>query len=287
MKHKIILITGASDGVGKQTAITLAKQGHTLIIHGRNKAKTKASYDEIIASSGNHNVDMYTADFLSLASVKQFSEEIKSKYEHIDVLINNAGAQFTDTRELTHEGHEKTMVINVFAPMLLTLLLMDLLKKSESARVVTVASDAHKMTGKPNLDDLELSQGYTMPKAYGLSKLYIIWVMRHFTSEMRRLGINNITFNSVHPGSTASNLGREAAKSLKWKILFFLWTPLLVSIDKAASSSILAATSESLEGINNKYIGPKGEELVKEKYYSADNELKVWNYSMNVIKDYL
>lgn len=287
MKHKIILITGASDGVGKQTAITLAKQGHTLIIHGRNKAKTKASYDEIIASSGNHNVEMYTADFLLLASVKSFAEEIKGKYERIDVLINNAGAQFTDTREVTNEGHEKTMVINVFAPMLLTFLLMDLLKKSESARVVTVASDAHKMTGKPNLDDLELSQGYTMPKAYGLSKLYIIWVMRHFTPEMHRLGINNITFNSVHPGSTASNLGREAAKSWKWKIIFFLWAPLLISIDKAASSSVLAATSETLEGINNKYIGPKGEESVKEKYYSTENEQKVWNYSMNVIKDYL
>src|SRR5690349_12796389 len=129
MEKKIILITGASDGIGKETAITLAKQGHTIIIHGRNKQKTQTAFEEIKKESGNNNVDMFLADFLSLAEVKSFAEKIKQKYDHLDVLINNAGAQFTEERETTSAGHEKTMVINVFAPMLLTTLLLDLLKK--------------------------------------------------------------------------------------------------------------------------------------------------------------
>ena len=287
MEKKIVFITGASDGIGKETAKTLARQGHTIIIHGRDERKTKAVYDEIKAETGNDKVDMFVADLLSLAEVKRLADTIRQKYDHLDVLINNAGAQFTERRETTSDGHEKTMMINVFAPFLLTTLLLDLLKKSRSARVVTVSSSAHAMTGKPDLKDIELTQNYSMPKAYGLSKLYIIWVMRHFVSEMRKLGINNITFNSVHPGSTASNLGREATKSLKWRIIYFLWKPMMISVAKAAHSSIYAAASDELEGVTGKYFGPKGEEQPSAKYYSDENEQLVWDYCKKTTEGYL
>lgn len=131
MEHKIILVTGASDGIGKETAKALAMQGHTIILHGRNKQKTQAVYEEIKAETGNDKIDMLLADFLSFAEVKRFADSVKQKYDHLDVLVNNAGAQFTDKRETTNEGHEKTMVINVFAPFLLTTLLLDLLKKKQ------------------------------------------------------------------------------------------------------------------------------------------------------------
>jgi NAD(P)-dependent dehydrogenase (short-subunit alcohol dehydrogenase family) len=287
LKNKVILVTGASDGIGKFTATTLAKQGHTIIIHGRSRQKTEAALAEIKRESGNPNVEMYLGDFLSLAGVKAFADAIKEKYDHIDVLINNAGAQFTEQREATNEGHEKTMAINVFAPMLLTKLLMPLLAKSESARVVTVASDAHRMTGKPDLNDIELKQGYSMAKAYGLSKLYVIWVMNHFIGETKKSGIHNVTFNVVHPASTQSSLGREAAKSWKWKFIYFLWQIMMVPIDKAASSSLYAATSPELEGVSGKYFGPKGEEQPSAKYHSPENERNVWEYSLNVIRPYL
>jgi len=287
MDKKIILITGASDGIGKETAKTLAKQGHTLIIHGRSKEKTQKAFEEINAETGNKNIDMFTADFLSLADVKRFADIIKQKYDHIDVLINNAGGQFNDKREVTSAGLEKTMVINVFAPLLLTTLLIDVLKKSRSARVVTVSSASHKMSGKPDLNDIQLTQNYTMAKAYGLSKLYIIWVMQHFITETRKAGINNIAFNTVHPGSTKSSLGREAMKSLKWKIIYFLWLPMMISIDKAASSSILAATTPELEGVSGKYFGPKGEEQPSQKYYSLENEQLVWDYCNQIIRKYV
>lgn len=284
---QIILVTGASDGIGKYTATALAKLGHTILIHGRSQQKTEAALTEIKRESGNPNVEMFLGDFLSLAGVKAFADAIKQKYDRLDVLINNAGAQFTEQREETAEGHEKTMVINVFAPLLLTKLLMDLLKNSNSARVVTVSSDGHRMTGKPDLGDIELKQGYNMAKAYGLSKLYVIWVMNHLIGETRKAGINNITFNCVHPASTQSSLGREAAKSWKWKIIYFLWQVMMIPIDKAASSSIYAATSPDLEGISGMYFGPKGEEQPSAKYYSPENERRVWDYSLSVIHPYL
>jgi len=287
MQSKIIVITGASDGIGKETAKTLAKQGHTLIIHGRNKQKLQAVYDEIKAESGNSNIDMFTADFLSLAEVKRFADAIKEKYDHIDVLINNAGAQYTAKRETTPEGHEKTMTINLLAPFLLTHLLLDMLKKSKSARVVTVSSAAHKMGGKPYLDDIELKNNYTMPKAYGLSKLYVIWIMRHFVAEMISAGIKNITFNTVHPGSAITSLGRESMKSLKWKIIGILWLPMMNSVAKGASSSIKTATAPEKEGVTGRYFGPKGEEKPSEKYYSIENEKTVWNYCMEAAKPYI
>lgn len=286
MDGKIILVTGASDGIGKEIATTLAKQGHTIIIHGRNKQKLQAVYNDIKAETGNTNIDMFTADFLSFAEIKRFADTIKQKYDRLDVLVNNAGAQFTDKRETTIDGHEKTMMINVFAPFLLTTLLLDLLKKSPSARVVTVSSASHKMGGKPNLNDIELKNNYTMSRAYGFSKLYVIWVMRHFITETKKAGINNITFNCVHPASTQTNLARESSSSLRFRIIMFLWKPMLISLAKGAKSSIEAAVSPKLEGVTGKYFGPKGEEKVSDKYYSTQNEQIIWDYCLKVTEDY-
>ena len=287
MESKIILVTGASGGIGKETAMTLAKQGHTIILHGRSKQKMQAAYEEIKKKTDNNNLDMFTADFLSLTEIKHFADTIKKKYDRLDVLINNAGAQFGDKRETSCEGHEKTMMINVFAPFLLTTLLLDLLKKSPSARVVTVSSASHKMSGKPYLDDIELEHHYSMSRAYGLSKLYIIWVMRHFVTEMKKGGINNITFNSVHPASVNTSLGRVSTKSWGTKIIYFLWKPLMISVAKGAKSSIETAVSPKLEGLTGKYFGPKGEEKNSDKYYSAQSELLVWEYCLKVTEGYL
>ncbi len=286
MERKIILITGASDGIGKETAKALAKQGHTLIIHGRNKQKTLAALEEIKKESGNDNISTLIADMLSLSEVRRMADEIKQKYNHLDVLVNNAGAQFTNQRETTVDGHEKTMTINLFAPFLLTTLLLDLLKKSKSARVVTVSSAAHSMGGKAIIDDIELKQHYSMSKSYGISKLYVIWIMRHFVSEMKRKGITNITFNTVHPGSAMTSLGRESTKSLLVKIIYTLWRPMMTTAAIGAISSINAASSPEMEDTTGKYFGEKGEEKPSEKYYSIENEQIVWDYCMKITEAY-
>jgi len=286
MDKKIVLVTGSSDGIGKETAKALAKQGHTIILHGRNKEKLQAVYNEIKSETENAELDMFIADFLSLAEVKRFTETIKQKYERLDVLVNNAGAQFRDFRETTAEGLEKTMTINVFAPFLLTTLLLDLLKKSKSARVVTVSSAAHKM-GKPNLNDIELQKGYSMARAYGVSKLYEIWVMQHFVKELKKAGIENVTVNSVHPGSTWTNLGRESAKDWKFKIIMYLWIPMMNSMEKAISASVKCATAPELESVTGKYFGPKGEEKPSTKNWSLENEQIVWDYCKKITEKYL
>lgn len=287
MKKKTILITGASDGIGKETARTLAKQGHIIIMHGRNKDKTRAAYEEIKQATGNDQIEMFIADFLSLSDIKRFTNELNHKYDHLDVLINNAGAQFTDKKETTAEGHEKTMTINLLAPFLLTTLLMELLKNSKSARVITVSSSSHSMSGQPDLDDIELEKGYSMGKAYTLSKLYVIWIMQHFVKQVTSAGIDNITFNTVHPGAALTNLGREAKKSLKWRIIYFISKPFTTTVAMGASSSIKAAISPELEGVMGKYYGPKGEEKASQKYYSQENEQKVWDYCLKIAQPYL
>lgn len=286
MEKKIVLITGASDGVGKETAKTLAKLGDTIIMHGRNPEKTRLACEEVKKYSGNKDVHYYIADFLSMAQIRDFAEKINKDYPRLDILINNAGAQFTDKRELTVDGHEKTMEINLIAPFLLTWLLMPLLRKSRSARVITVSSEAHRMAGKPRLEDIELKNGYSMARAYGLSKLYVIWMMRYFAKYARREGINNVTFNLVHPASATTQLGRESTKEWKARIIYWLWRPMMKTAAQGASSSVYAATSPSVEGVSGKYIGLKGEQKSWDKYDTESNEKAVWDYCLKATEDY-
>lgn len=119
-KSKTILITGSTDGIGKITAKNLAKQGHTIIVHGRDRKKAETVCEEIKSATGNLKIDFVIADLFLLSDVKQMAENIKQKYERLDVLINNAGAIFGKERETTKEGFEKTMALNLFSPFLLT-----------------------------------------------------------------------------------------------------------------------------------------------------------------------
>ena len=287
MNKKIILVTGASSGIGKETALTLAKQGHTVIIHGRDAEKAKAVFMEIQKETNNKNLDMMIADLSLMSEVKDFAEKIKAKYDRLDVLINNAGGQFGNKRELTKEGHEKTMAINVFAPFLLTHLLIDVLKNSPSARVVTVSSASYTVGGKAKLDDIELQDDYSMSKAYGLSKRYVIWVMRHFVTEVKKQGISNITFNSLEPGSADTDLGRVSTQDFLAKIVFSLWKPMMWSLQKAAATSIYLATSDELEGITGRFYGNCKEKKIKKKFVPKDDEQKLWDYCMDVCAAYV
>lgn len=287
MESKIILITGASDGIGKEAAKTLARQGHTIILHGRNPQKIKAVCEEIIKETNSNKIDIVLADLLSFEEVKRMADEIKQKYNHLDILINNAGNQFGGSREVNAEGREKTMMVNTFAPFLLTHLLLDHLNKSAEGRVVTVTSASHDQGGSPYMDDIELEKHYSYMKVYGVSKLYIIWIMRHFIRYCKQNAINNVTFNCVHPGSAKTNLGNTGNRPFLMKVLFFLWQPLMTSVSEGAIPTIFAATAEEMYGMNDKYIGPKGYERASEKYYSLENEKIIWDYCKNITKKYL
>lgn len=287
MDKKIILVTGASSGIGRVTALELARQGHTLIIHGRNEQKTREVLDEIIAATGNKDVRMLTADLSLMAEVKAFADKIAQEYDHLDVLINNAGGQFGETRQATSEGHERTFAINTLAPFLLTRLLMPLLEKSKSARVVTVSSASYQQGGEVDWNDIEFEKKYSLTRSYGQSKRYVWWLMRQFAVELEKRGVKSVTVNTCEPGSAKTNLARESQKELWFRILLVLWKPMMWSVEKAAATSIWLATSSEVEGKTGGFYGNKRELKVKQKLVSSESQQRIWDYCEKVCKDYL
>ncbi|REA58198.1 ketoreductase [Dyadobacter luteus] len=288
MKNKIILITGATDGIGKETAMSLAKQGHTIIIHGRNLQKAENVRDQIIAESGNSDIDILVADLLLLADIKRAADNFRKKYKHLDVLINNAGAFFNKQRETTQEGFEKTITLNLFAPILLTELLLDLLQKSPSARVINLSSEMHKRGGKPDFNDFQLEQSYKPDRAYGLSKLYLIWVSQQLAKQLTDKGINNITVNTSHPGAVSTNFGQDADKGFFINLVFKIAYRFMDNVQDGAMTSIYLATSPQVEGITGKFFDNRKKMVTPDqKHYSDVNQETVWKYVQSIIEPYL
>lgn len=287
MNRKIILITGATQGIGKETAMSLAKMGHHISIHGRNKSKLESVAQEIKSSTGN-NVDIIVADLFSLADIKRMVEEFKTRYERLDVLINNAGAFLNKTRETTKEGFEKTITLNLFAPFLLMQSLIDILAKSPSARIINLSSAMHKRGGKPDFSDLQFEKGYAPSKAYGLSKLYLIWVSRYMAKELKANGINNITVNVTHPGAVSTNFGQDSDKGFVNNLIFKIALRFMDKIEDGARTSIYLATSPEVENVSGQFFDNKENiEKPSDKYYSVENEKIVWDYCQKITKDYL
>lgn len=291
MNSKTILVTGANSGIGYQTALALAKQGHHVIIHGRNAQKVQTAFDKIKADSGNENLDIAIADLSLMSEVKKLVDEIKQKYDHLDALINNAGSQMGKNRLVTAEGHEKTMAINVFAPLLLSESLLGLLATSSDGRIITVSSASYNQgTSDHYLDDIELKNNYKFGRAYGLSKLYVLWIMWHLNDQLQEKSINKITVNCMEPGSALSHLGSEQARNrpLWMKILVILWLPMIRSPRIPGETNALLATSNGVHGLTGKFFDKNGRiEKENRKYYSKENEQKLWDYCMNVINPYL
>lgn len=288
MNKKTFLITGATSGLGVEDARAFLSGGHTVVIHGRSRDKALAIQEQLIQETGNSNCDILIADLESLASVKRMAEEFAANYDHLDVLVNNAGNQYGGSWVATAEGHEKTMTVNLFAPVLLSLLLVPSLEKGPHGRIVTVSSAAHAQGGKPFIDDIELKDHYSYMRAYGLSKLYVIWAMRALHKDLVARGIDTIDVNCTHPGSAKSSLGESDQRPLLMKALWAVWTPLFAtSTEKGAESTIYAATSPEIEGRSDLYFGPKGLEKVSEKHYTSANEKAVWDYCLKVVGPYL
>ena len=191
---RIFLVTGATDGIGKQTAAKLAQTGATVLLHGRNKTRLEQAAQEIKEKTNNNNLSTFLADLSSLAEVRKLSDDIHQKFDHLDVLINNAGV-LMNTRQESADGYEMTFAVNVLAPFLLSSLLLDLLKKGSASRIVNVTS----MLQAQHIDftDLQLKKTFNGNAAYELSKACVV-MFTYDTAEM--LKADNITVNSLHPG---------------------------------------------------------------------------------------
>ncbi len=273
MSGKVVIVTGATDGIGKATARALAAMGATVVIVGRNPDKTTATVDELRAATGNEQIEGMLADFASLAQVRQLADAFKQKRDRLDVLINNAGAVFAKRGE-TEDGFEQTFGVDHLAPFLLTNLLLDLLKQSAPSRIVNVSSEGHKVSGM-RFDDLQTERRYTAMGAYGQAKLANVL----FTYELaRRLRGTGVTVNALHPGSVASNFGAGQAGLLAPVIRFFI-TRFGITPEEGAQTSVYLASSPDVAGVTSKYwIKSKP---VRSSAASYDNEAaeRLWQIS--------
>lgn len=290
MDSKTILVTGSNSGIGYQTALILANQGHHVIIHGRNEQKVKTALSEIKKQSGNEKIDSIVADLSLMSEVTRLATELKEKYDHLDALVNNAGSQMGKERSVTIEGHEKTMAINTFAPLLLSESLLDLLEKSSDGRIVTVSSASYNQgTSDRYLDDIELANNYEFGRVYGLSKLYVLWLMWHLNDKLQERG-SKVTVNCMEPGSALTNLGSEAAANRPkiWKVIYALWRPMMVDPAIPGETNARLATGNEFHGLTGMFFDKNGRiEKENRKYYSKENEQKLWNYCMQILTPYL
>ncbi len=242
MAGKTVLVTGATGGIGKATAVGLARVGARVGITGRDVARAEAAATDIRAASNNSAVDTFAADLSSQAEVRRLAREVLDVYPRLDVLVNNVGG-FWAHRHVTADGLEHTFALNHLAPFLLTNLLLDRLKASAPARVVTVASGAHTL-GRLDFDDLQGEQKYSGQRAYNASKLANVM----FTYELaRRLQGSGVTATVLHPGVVRTAFGAED-QSTFFRIMLPLMRPFMKTTAQGAATSIYLASSPKEEG---------------------------------------
>ncbi|MCB1153974.1 SDR family oxidoreductase, partial [bacterium] len=247
LTNKVALVTGATDGIGKETALQLAKAGATVIVHGRNPSKIEETVAQIKKATGSERLDSVQADYTSLDEVRKMAEHIKASYPHIHLLINNAGL-FQIKRNETKDGFETTFGVNHLAPFLLTNLLLDTVKASAPARIVNVASMLHK-NSKLDFDNLQLNTGFKGGLAYANSKVANIL----FTRELaRRLEGTGVTAYAIHPGGVATGIGGPKNIGIAG-VFFVLAKPFMDSIEDGAKTTLYCATSPDLEGVSGRY----------------------------------
>jgi len=268
MKDKVVVITGASDGIGAEGARQLHRLGATVVVVGRSPTKTKSVADEIGAPS-------YVADFAVLADVHRLADELNRDFPRIDVLANNAGGIFGE-RELTVDGHEKTMQVNHLAPFLLTNLLLDVLIASK-ASVINTSSRAHQMFAKFDINDLEVEHGYTQRIAYGNAKLENIL----FTKELhRRYHDQGISTAAFHPGSVASNFASDTDSLIRYVYHTPLRRLILITPAKAADTLVwLASTTPGTDWESGDYYAKRKPAKVTEPAANPEFALKLWDRS--------
>jgi NAD(P)-dependent dehydrogenase (short-subunit alcohol dehydrogenase family) len=251
MTGKTVVITGANSGIGLETAVALAKAGARTVITARDRGRGEAAVADIRARSGRDDVDLVVFDLASISSIRQGAAAILQRCDRIDVLVNNAGVVLSDRRQ-TADGFEATFGVNHLGPFLLTELLLERIKASAPARIVNVASTAHKGARKGlDFDDLQSTRGYGGMQVYSKSKLANIY----FTTELaRRLEGSGVTVNCLHPGTVATGYGRDGDSSGVLAFGLKVIKPFILSAAQGARTSVYLASSPDVAGITGRYF---------------------------------
>jgi retinol dehydrogenase 14 len=272
MGEKVCLITGATSGIGKATAMGLANMGASVVMVGRDRGRGEAAMAEIKENSGNASVDLMLADVSSQEEIRRLAEEFKEAFPRLDVLINNAGV-IRSEQITTADGIETTFAVNHLAYFLLTNLLLDALEANAPSRIVNVASGDHG-NGTIGFDDLQGEKGYKGAKAYSQSKLANVL----FTYELaRRLEGSGVTANCLHPGVVGTNLG--SGVSGVFGLMVRALTPLMKSPERGAETSVYLASSPEVEALSGRYFVKKAEARSSRVSYDERLARRLWEVS--------
>jgi len=269
---KVCLVTGATSGIGKVTALELARRGAVVVLVGRSEARSQATVSQIRQQTANPSVDFLLADLSSQQEIRRLVREFESRYSRLDVLVNNAGAIMLSRRESV-DGIEMTFALNHLAYFLLTNLLLDRLKSSAPARIVNVASNSHERA-KLDFDDLQNRKRYWGFRAYAWSKLENIL----FSYELaRRMEGTGVTVNALHPGLVGTNfLANNGAlgRFLKMRVAIKGISP-----ERGARTTIYLAASPEVETVSGRYFFKQREVPSSSASYDEDAALRLWQLS--------
>ena len=277
MVGRTVLVTGASSGVGRATALGLAAMGAHVAITGRDRLCTEDAAREI-GAAGGMKVEMFVADLSSQAQVRRLASEVLAVLPRIDVLVNNAGG-YWDTRHVTIDGLERTFAVNHLAPFLLTNLLRDRLECSAPARVVTVASNAHA-TGRIDFDNLQGERSYSGGRAYSQSKLANVL----FTYQLaRRMRGSAVTANALHPGVVRTSFG-ASDPALIQRLLIPLLRPVMKSPARGAATSIHLASAPELEHVSGCYFANRRSTKSSPRSNDQAVAARLWEASADLVR---
>lgn len=274
------VITGATSGIGRETALALATKGHAVYMLVRNIEKGEEVKEEIISASKNKNVYVVHCDLADLESVRNATDMLRGSLLGINVLINNAGGIFA-TREESMDGHEMTFAVNHLGHFLLVQCLMPLLERGQ-ARIINVSSEAHRYT-QLRFNDLEWkARPYSPWKAYGNAKLFNILFTRSLAT---RYGTKGISAYALHPGLVNTSFGAEAAGF--GKFLLWLARPFMITAETGAQTSVYLATAQRIDSKSGLYF--KNKRPVNPSANAVDEKCrqKLWDISMEMIGAFL
>ena len=275
MNGKVCLVTGATDGIGKVSARVLAELGAKVIIVGRNPEKSAIVLAELKSISGNENIDLLMADLAVMQEVRDLAEQVISRYDRIDVLLNNAGGYFTK-HEITSDGLEMTFALNHMSYFLLTNKLMELLKYSAPARIVNVSSDAHYGVDM-EFENLNGEQEYKAWKAYQKSKLANVL----FTYELLKKVPGNITVNCLHPGFVATNFGHNNG-GFFGPVLKIAQRISAINPEEGAKTSIFLCSAPEVKGVSGKYFYKCQPKTSSRESRNMDTGKRLWQISSDI-----
>ena len=271
------LITGGTAGIGRATALGLARMGANVAITGRDAARAEDTAREIRSTTGVQ-VDVFLVDHSAQGEVRRLADEVLRRLPRIDVLVNNVGG-YWNTRHVTVDGIERTFAVNHLAPFLLTDLLLRRLRESRHGQVVTVASHAHAQ-GRIDFDDLQGASSYSGARAYNQSKLASIL----FTYELaRRLRGSTVTANAVHPGVVSTSFGAEDP-GMTQRLLVPVLRPFMKSADRGAATSIHVASDPKLRGVSGRYFANSRPRTSSARSRDEHVAARLWDASADLVR---